>query len=122
VTVEWPDRRADVINGLDTLASTPPALHADQRDPRWPDLKNAIHWVVDDTWWDHQDPADYVGLILHDEDEAAALRAVVELVVRVSDRQGPSATDAMWFADPDWSEVRQRALFASRLMRDNDAR
>jgi hypothetical protein len=111
-----------VINGLDTLASTPPSLQANQRDPRWPDLKNAIHWVVDDTWWDHQDPADYVGLILRDEREATAVRAVVELIVRVSERQGAAATDAMWFADPDWSEVRPLALFASTLMRDNDCR
>jgi hypothetical protein len=111
-----------VINGLDTLASTPPVLHANQRDPRWPDLKNAVHWVVDDTWWDHQDPADSVGLILRDESEATALRAVVKLVVQVSERQGAAATDALWFADPDWSAVRQAALTASRLMQDNDRR
>ena len=109
-----------MINGLDTLASTPPALQANQRDPRWPDLKNAIHWVVDDTWWDHQDPADSVGLILRDESEAAAVRAVVTLVVRVSERQGAQAPAASWFADPDWSAVRQVALAALELMQDHD--
>ncbi len=111
-----------MTNGLDTLASTPPVLQANQRDPRWPDLTNAVHWVVDDTGWDHHDPADSVGLILRDEIEATALRAVVELVVRVSDRQGAAATDALWFADPDWPAVRRLALTASELMQANDPR
>jgi hypothetical protein len=111
-----------VINRLDTLASTPPATRPSSANPRSPDLNNAVHWVMDDSWWHHQDPAERVRLILHDENEARALRAVVELVVRVSERHGAAATDAMWFADPDWSEVRQLALFASTPMRDNDAR
>ncbi len=122
VSVTWPDRRADVISGLDTLASAPPVLQAGQSDPRWPDLTNAVHWVVDDTWWDSHDPADSVGLILRDDIEAAAVRAVVTLVVRVSERQGALAADALWFADPDWSAVRQLALTALELMQDNDRR
>ncbi len=34
--VEWPDRRADVLNGLDLLASEPPTLTAEGHDPLWP--------------------------------------------------------------------------------------
>jgi hypothetical protein len=71
---------------------------------------------------DSQDPAHSVGLILRDETEAAAIRAVVTLVVRVSKRQGAPAPDALWFTDPDWSAVRQVALAALELMQDDDRR
>jgi hypothetical protein len=122
VSVTWPDRRADVISGLDALASDPPVLQSGQSDPRWPDLTNAVHWVVDDTSWDTQDPAKDVGLILRDEGEAAAVRAVVTLVVGISERRGPLAPDALWFADPEWPGVRQVALAALELMQNNDRR
>ena len=111
-----------MISGLDALASAPPIPQAGQSDPRWPDLTNAVHWVLDDTSWDSQDPADSVGLILRDEGEAAAVRAVVTRIVRVSERHGALAPDALWFADPDWSAVRQVALAALELMQDNDRR
>lgn len=29
-----------------------------QGEQRWPDLTNAIHWLIDDTWWDHQPAAE----------------------------------------------------------------
>jgi hypothetical protein len=54
------------------------------------------------------------------ETEAAAIRAVVELVVRISVRQQPTAPDISWFGDPEWLLVRQRALVASELMHKND--
>jgi len=120
VNVTWPDRRADVIVGLEALAAAPPMLDGSQLNPQWPDLTNAVHWVVDDTWWDRQDPAGSVGSILRDETEATTIRAVVELILRVSERQGPTAPDTSWFADPEWPLVRQRALVASELMHEND--
>lgn len=89
-------------------------------DPRWPDLRNAVHWVVDDTWWDHQNAADSIGTILLDQSEAEAVAAVVSLVVGVSERQGSTATDALWFADPAWSELREASADAARLLRSNE--
>ena len=77
--VEWPDRRADVLAALDCLASAPPELSGDEADPRWADLTNAVHWLVDDTWWDQRDPRADIGLILANESEADATRAVVAL-------------------------------------------
>lgn len=54
--IEWPDLRQDVLNALDVLAAEPPILDENGHDPRWPDLKNAVHWLVDDTFWDTATP------------------------------------------------------------------
>lgn len=62
VTLEWPDRREDVLAGLECLAAEPPRLSGSDADPRWPDVTNAIHWLVDDTWWDTTDPSESIGL------------------------------------------------------------
>jgi hypothetical protein len=122
VAVEWPDWREDVLIGLETLAAKPPQLEKRERDPRWPDLTNAVHWVVDDTFWDFRDPADHIGTVLVDEEEAAALRLVVAAVVAVSERQ-VNNDDRSWFSDEDWSRVQALAAHAAALMRRNpDAR
>jgi len=115
--VEWPDRRADVLNGLDLLASEPPTLTADGRDPRWPDLRNAVHWVVDDTWWDQRDPHESIGTLLRNADEAEAVGDVVAAVVTVSERVQAGSTDAVWFADTHWPAVRESAAKAAGLLR-----
>lgn len=105
-----------MIAALEVLASDPPLLAAGEDDPRWPDLTNAVHWLVDDTWWDHRDPIGSVGLILENELEAGRARDLVELVVSVADRQGPSSPDAAWFGDALWSDVRKAAAAMLALM------
>ena len=115
--VDWPDRRSSVLDALDLLASEPPTLDNKGRDRRWPDLTNAVHWLVDDTFWDAHDPTDSIGTILRDEREAAAIRRVVAAVVAVSERQGATSTDARWFADEGWAEVRAAATDAGDLLR-----
>lgn len=115
--VEWPDRREDVLNALDTFAAEPPRLSDDELDPRWPDLKNAVHWLVDDTWWDHNDPRESVGTLLRSEAEAVAIEAVVAAVVEVSERQTPAAPAARWFGDPAWPRVRTLAAQAAARLR-----
>ncbi|WP_427886938.1 SCO4402 family protein [Kribbella sp. GL6] len=97
--VQWPARRRDVIEALDVLASEPPTTDGAGHDPRWPDVTNAVHWLVDDTFWDIHDPADSIGTILRDQREAVVVRRVVAAVVAVSERQGATSTDARWFAD-----------------------
>ncbi len=114
--VEWPDRRADVLAALELLANEAPAFDEAGGDPRWPDLTNAVHWLVDDTWWDYHDPAGSVGTILRDQREADAVAQVVALVVRVGELHGASAPDAEWFADPSWSHVQARAAVALQLL------
>lgn len=116
MTVRCPDRRLDVLNALDTLAADPPEM-VDGADPRWPSVTDAVHWLVDDTWWDHDDPIESVGTLLRSEEEAAAVRRVVAAIVAVADRQRPTAPDAAWFGDEAWSQVRQAAREAAAALR-----
>lgn len=119
MAVTWPNRRQDVQAGLDLLAA-PPEVDENGRDQRWPDLTNAVHWVVDDTGWDLRPTADDVGTLLFDANEAEALAAVVSLVIDVSRRQGATTSDADWFADADWPKVQRAAKQAAALLRAND--
>lgn len=116
MTVQWPDMRENVIAGLEVLAAPVPALSADGVDQRWPDLTNAVHWVVDDTWWDQHDATESIGTLLEDSDEAAAISAVVAAVVGVADRRA-TASDNEWFSDSEWPTVQELAAFALNLMR-----
>ena len=115
--VEWPDRRMDVLNGLDILASTPPGLDQHGSDDRWPDVRNAVHWVVDDTWWDQQDPEESIGTLLESVEEAEAVAAVVREIVSVSDHHGAQASDQVWSDDEAWPRVRAAAQHAADVMR-----
>lgn len=118
LSVAWPDRRGDVLNALDVLASEPPTLDARGQDPRWPDLSNAVHWLVDDTFWDHGEGArESIGTILRDENEADVVQLAVAAVMRVAKRQGPTSRDAAWFADEGWPEVRRAARAAAAVLR-----
>ena len=112
VNVAWPERREDVISALRVLAAEPPTLDGADVDTRFPDLTNAVHWLVDDTAWDSEDPVSSVGTILRNSVEAGAIRAVVAAVVGVSGRQGAAAADAAWFGDSYWSEIRRLAAEA----------
>jgi hypothetical protein len=108
--VAYPGRRQDVVTALGLLAAEVPELDGAGWDStRWPDLTAAVHWLVDDTAWDVHDPAGSIGVILHDEGEADAVRAVVNAVIAVSDRQGAAAPDASWYGDQTWPDVRQLA-------------
>jgi hypothetical protein len=108
--VEWPDRREDVLNALDILASPNPSAE-------WPTLTEAVHWLVDDTFWDVRDPVEDIGALLLDDHEAAAVRGVVSAVVEVSERLGPTAPDQAWIDDRGWPMVRKLAARAATTMR-----
>jgi hypothetical protein len=117
VRIAYPDRRGDVLNARDVLAAEPPSLTDDENDPRWPDLKNSVHWLVDDTFWDQFDPRDSIGTLLRDEIEAAAVEGFVKVIVTISERQGATATDAQWFGDANWPDVRRLATQAAATLR-----
>jgi hypothetical protein len=110
--VEWPFRRQDVLNALDILSTTP-GVPKDGSAP-WPTMTDAVHWLVDDTFWDVRDPAEDIGSLLLDEHEAAAIRGVVAAVVAVSER--PTPPDQEWFDDPGWPVVRKLARRAGVVM------
>ncbi|WP_215812516.1 hypothetical protein [Pimelobacter sp. 30-1] len=108
--VEWPDRREDVLNALDILAGPNPSAE-------WPTLTEAVHWLVDDTFWDVRDPKEDIGALLVDEHEAAAVRSVVRAVVAVSERQEPTSSDQAWLDDSSWPIVRKLAARTVTAMR-----
>jgi hypothetical protein len=115
MTQEW-SQRLDVLEALDFLSTSVPPLGADGRDHRWPNLTEAVHWLIDDTGWDTRDPAEDVGRILQSGTEADAIRDVVAAVMGVHDRQGAEATDAAWYGDPAWTEVRRLASIAAEVL------
>jgi len=98
-------------------AEVPTTLHGDA-DPRWPDLTNAIHWLIDDTWWDRDDPVNSVGILLRNDAEAKAVAAVVKAIDEVAEHRGATSTDREWFADEAWPVVRKRASEAAALFRE----
>lgn len=85
----------------------------------WPTTTDAVHWLVDDTFWDVRDPAEDIGALLANDEEAAAIRGVVACVVAVSEGQGPTASDQAWFEDPQWPNVRDSATRAAKTMRSS---
>lgn len=120
VKLAWHDRREDVLTALECLAAEPPGLSGSERDPRWPDVTNAIHWIIDDTSWDRSDPSASIGWTLHNEGEASAMRRVVESVLAVAGRLRPEDADRLWFDDAHWSGVRSAADEALDVLRSTD--
>ena len=117
--VQWTGRRLDVIDALEALAKLPTADPA----PR-PDLHDAVHWLVDDTWWDHHPPAEEIGFILTDQREAIAIEVVIAPLLAVLDELIPGASgnpisDADCFDHRDWPKVRSAADRAYRLLSDH---
>jgi hypothetical protein len=112
--VAWPERRADVVAALDTLASFARRRAAEPRP--WPDLGDAVQWLVDETWWDERDPAQDIGLLLRDTDEATAIGAVLAPLLAMLDALGPTAPDSDYLAHPRWRETATAAARARRLL------
>jgi hypothetical protein len=118
--LERPDRREDVLNALECLAADPPRLSGSEVDPRWPNVTDAIHWLIDDTSWDGTDPSESIGWTLHDEREASAVRHVVEAVLAVARRRRPQDVDRLWFDDAGWPLVCNEAGKALDVLRTAD--
>jgi hypothetical protein len=117
VNVAFPDWRADVLAALTFLASEPPLPGDVLPEAAAPDLDSAVHWLVDDTFWDVHDATESIGTILRGPEEASAVNGLVAAVLAVADRHGNDASDATWFSDPDWVHVRALATFALNLFR-----
>jgi hypothetical protein len=99
-SVAWTSMRRDVIDALRTLAT----LEADEAE-RDPEFTDAVHALVDDTWWEHQDPGRFIGLVLVDEAEARGARDVVAALVTVLDEVGPTAAYDSYLGHPGWPRV-----------------
>ena len=109
----WKDRRLDVIAALDRLATITLANANDG-----PDLSSAVHWLVDDTFWDQHSPAEEIGLLVRDQAEADAVTTVLDPLLSVLDELGPIRADKEFLQHPLWPEVARSAADArDRLTR-----
>jgi hypothetical protein len=118
--VTGPERRADVVAALTTLATLRQTMKRPDVTEAWPGLGEAVHWLVDDTWWDARDPADDVGTLLRDADEAAAVSAVLAPLLEILDEVGPTARDAEFVAHRRWHETAIAASRARKLLTRDD--
>lgn len=109
--ITWPDRRGDVVNALSILAALRP-----HETPSWPGLTEAVHWLIDDTFWDQHRPHHDVGTILADTAEADAITATLAPLSAILDELGPVADDDDYLAHPRWPEVTRAATDAHHLM------
>ncbi|MEU4366689.1 SCO4402 family protein [Micromonospora chersina] len=110
-TIAWPERRADIITALSILASLRP-----HTPTSWPGLTEAVHWLVDDTFWDQRSPHNDVGTILGDANEADAITATLDPLSAILDELGPTAADDDYLTHPRWHEVTHAATGAHQLM------
>jgi hypothetical protein len=111
--------RRDVLKALELLAQVPPACSPDGRDPRQPNLSQALSWLIEDTFWGRlrRRPMDSVGTLLRSEREAECVDEVVTHLVLISQRCGPEAPDVRWFEDSSWVYVREAAGRAATALR-----
>jgi hypothetical protein len=109
--------RPDVIAALEVLTDRRTHdrwLHGEQT---WPDLRNAIHWLIDDTWWDQHPALDDVGPVLRSTDEALAIQHAVDLLCALIDDIEPTDHDATYVTHPTWAtcvDACERALRATQ--------
>jgi hypothetical protein len=113
-------QRHDVLAGLEVIASDP-SIGESGWDGTYPGLGNAITWVVDDTWWDQNDPSTDLGRLLHSTAEVEAVRHVVAAILDVARRHEPGTPDSEWVGDVEWPRVRLLAGEAATLMRENNS-
>ncbi|MEV0000693.1 hypothetical protein AB0H28_00195 [Micromonospora sp. NPDC050980] len=110
-TIAWPGRRADIITALALLATLRPhALTS------WPGLTEAVHWLLDDTFWDQCRPHGDIGTILASAEEADAITATLGPLSVILDELGPAAADDDYLTHPGWREVTHAAIHAHQLM------
>lgn len=111
IELKSPGTRADIVVALDLLVTLTP-----ETTERWPGLTEAVHWLVDDTFWDERDVAESIGWTLRDGQEVAAIRAVLVPLLAVLDELGPLAPDPDYLRHRRWPDVRIAAGNAHRLL------
>jgi hypothetical protein len=84
------------------------------------DVTDAVYRLVEDTWLDRWSADKYVGTILRDQAEAAAVDAAVLRVLRVLHEVGADAPAGAYLGHPGWPEVLVLAREAHVLLAVND--
>lgn len=108
--ISLPGRRRDITTALGVLVDLRPG------STDWPGLTEAVHWLIDDTWWDEHGPHGDVGTLLRDGREAKAITATLTPLLAVLDDLGPAANDDDYLAHPRWRDVVTAAGNAYRLL------
>lgn len=114
--VKYPGRRGDIIAGLELLST----LTMDSVAHRPGALTDAVQWVVDDTFWDMHDPSDSIGWKLRDEQEATAIKTLLDPLMHILEHLGPVEPDIAYVSHRRWPEVVATANAARLLMTAND--
>lgn len=84
------------------------------------DVTDAIYRLVEDTWLDRWSAEKYVGTILRDQAEAAAVDAAVLRMLRILHEVGADAPAASYLGHPGWLEAVHAAREAHVLLTVND--
>ncbi|WP_405011982.1 hypothetical protein [Kitasatospora sp. NBC_01539] len=84
------------------------------------DVTDAVYRLVEDTWLDRWSAEKYVGTIVRDATEAAAVDAAVLRVLQVLHQVGADARAAAYLGHPLWPEAVRAAREAHVLLAGND--
>jgi hypothetical protein len=119
--VAWSGWREDVKNALQRLSDRnlqDRYWHSGVRVPG--DLTDAVHWLIDDTWWDHRPAHESIPLVLRDKAEADSVQRTVTALLRVLEDLGPVARTHDYLGHHEWHEVLTTARAAYLLLARND--
>lgn len=116
LSVRFPQFRRDVIAGLEAFSSHQLAVSWRAGESTFPSITDAVHWIIDDTWWDTKPVADSVGLLLTSPAEAEAVGAAVEAVLAVVEAVGPDSSDAAFAAHDLFPAAQERCRAALEVM------
>ncbi len=107
--VKYPELRENIINALQFFS-------AETKPSEWPDFTNAVHWFVDDTFWDQHSPDEDVGIVLRNQGEANAINAVLIPLLVILNELGPIGIDGDYYSHPLWIDVRNASTKAVDLL------
>ncbi|WP_425571052.1 SCO4402 family protein [Planotetraspora kaengkrachanensis] len=114
--VQWPERREDVLNALQVLGDRDYQEQHWRSGHGWPDLTNAVHWLIDDTFIDQTGARALIPQLFRDEREADLVQIVVDALLRVLDDLGPTAPDDAYLDHPAWISVLHSAHTALQVL------
>jgi hypothetical protein len=119
--VSWWRWRARVRSALHMLSD--PAFQQTcwvTRQEGYGDVTDAVYRLVEDTWLDRWPAEKYIGTILRDQSEAAAVDAAVLATLQVLHAVGADAPAGAYLAHEGWPEVLQACREAHLRLAAND--
>ncbi|WP_143591748.1 SCO4402 family protein [Thermoactinospora rubra] len=108
--------RAEVLDALRVLGDRGYQERHWRNGGGWPDLTNAVHWLIDDPFLDHRPARFWIPDVFWDEREADAVQAAADALLLVLDDLGPHEPDSAYLDHPSWPQVVRAAGMALRVM------